>query len=80
MKHKCPICHKTVKSPSQKQTEEVKLFPFCSERCRLIDLGAWLDAEYKVISELADNSEDTTNDRRQQDSTKNIIKSIETER
>lgn len=22
--------------------------PFCSERCRQIDLGAWADEEYKV--------------------------------
>jgi hypothetical protein len=22
--------------------------PFCSERCRLIDLGAWADEEYRV--------------------------------
>jgi len=23
-------------------------FPFCSERCRLIDLGRWLKEEYRV--------------------------------
>lgn len=23
-------------------------FPFCSERCRLIDLGRWADEEYKI--------------------------------
>jgi uncharacterized protein len=23
-------------------------FPFCSERCRLIDLGRWLDGDYKL--------------------------------
>ena len=22
--------------------------PFCSERCRLIDLGRWLDGDYRV--------------------------------
>ncbi len=25
-------------------------YPFCSERCKLIDLGAWLDSDYKIIS------------------------------
>jgi len=25
-----------------------KFRPFCSERCRLIDLGAWLDGRYRV--------------------------------
>jgi endogenous inhibitor of DNA gyrase (YacG/DUF329 family) len=23
-------------------------FPFCSDRCRLLDLGKWLDEEYRV--------------------------------
>jgi endogenous inhibitor of DNA gyrase (YacG/DUF329 family) len=25
--------------------------PFCSERCRLIDLGAWLSEKHKFIEE-----------------------------
>jgi endogenous inhibitor of DNA gyrase (YacG/DUF329 family) len=25
-----------------------KLFPFCSERCHLVDLGRWLGEEYRV--------------------------------
>ena len=24
------------------------LFPFCSERCKLIDLGRWLDGKYQI--------------------------------
>ena len=39
---KCPTCKKV----------ETKLddpeFPFCSERCRLIDLGAWANEEYVI--------------------------------
>jgi hypothetical protein len=23
-------------------------FPFCSERCKLIDLGRWLDGKYRI--------------------------------
>jgi endogenous inhibitor of DNA gyrase (YacG/DUF329 family) len=23
-------------------------FPFCSKRCRLLDLGKWLDGDYRV--------------------------------
>jgi endogenous inhibitor of DNA gyrase (YacG/DUF329 family) len=45
---KCPTCKKV----------EVKLgdpdFPFCSERCRLIDLGAWAAEKY-VISTPANS-------------------------
>jgi endogenous inhibitor of DNA gyrase (YacG/DUF329 family) len=25
--------------------------PFCSERCRLLDLGNWIDERYRVASE-----------------------------
>jgi endogenous inhibitor of DNA gyrase (YacG/DUF329 family) len=54
MKHTCPTCHKTVNGTPQNQA---KFFPFCSQRCKLIDLGAWLDGEYKVISELQSQKE-----------------------
>jgi endogenous inhibitor of DNA gyrase (YacG/DUF329 family) len=50
MKHRCPVCHKTVKASAQEQSEEAEYFPFCSQRCKLIDLGAWLDAEYRITS------------------------------
>ena len=39
---KCPICRRPVESGSE-------MFPFCSERCKLIDLGNW-SAEKYVIS------------------------------
>lgn len=26
--------------------------PFCSERCRLIDLGQWLGEEHRIVREL----------------------------
>jgi endogenous inhibitor of DNA gyrase (YacG/DUF329 family) len=39
----CPTCKKEV------PWSEKSLFrPFCSERCRLIDLGAWADGSYAV--------------------------------
>jgi len=38
---KCPTC----KRPLELGTE---WFPFCSERCRLIDLGRWADDEYRI--------------------------------
>ena len=28
-----------------------KVFPFCSERCQLVDLGRWLTEEYRVPEE-----------------------------
>jgi endogenous inhibitor of DNA gyrase (YacG/DUF329 family) len=50
-KNRCPICNKIVIESAQAQPEKAKYFPFCSERCKLVDLGGWLNAEYKIISE-----------------------------
>jgi len=38
----CPICRKPV------SWETTPTRPFCSERCRLKDLGAWSGEEYRV--------------------------------
>jgi endogenous inhibitor of DNA gyrase (YacG/DUF329 family) len=46
MKANCPICRK----PTESETDAD--FPFCSERCRLVDLGNWASEKY-VISEPA---------------------------
>jgi hypothetical protein len=46
MTHHCPICKKPTDSSVQAD------FPFCSERCRLLDLGHWA-AERYVVSEPA---------------------------
>ena len=40
---KCPICKKDVAVGDPD-------FPFCSERCRLIDLGNWATEKYKIPS------------------------------
>jgi len=44
---RCPICKKLVPDPAPgERTPED--FPFCSERCKLIDLGRWLDGKYQI--------------------------------
>ena len=41
----CPTCRaKVARDPARPN----KLYPFCSERCHLIDLGRWLGEEYRV--------------------------------
>ena len=50
---KCPTCHKEVE-----WSEKSKFRPFCSDRCRLIDLGEWA-SEINIIT----NQEDAINDR-----------------
>ena len=32
--------------------------PFCSDRCRLIDLGKWASEEYVISTPLKDNGPD----------------------
>lgn len=44
---RCPTCRKIV----LKRDPE---FPFCSERCRLIDLGKWASGGYVISSPLND--------------------------
>ena len=36
---------------------ESKWRPFCSERCRLIDLGQWFGEEHAIAGEDADSDE-----------------------
>ncbi|HXZ40066.1 MAG TPA: DNA gyrase inhibitor YacG [Terriglobales bacterium] len=50
LKLSCPTCKKLV----QRKDAE---FPFCSERCRLIDLGKWASGEYVISSPVKDTSD-----------------------
>jgi hypothetical protein len=43
MNWKCPICGKSAKLGDPD-------FPFCGERCRLIDLGNWSAEKYRISS------------------------------
>jgi len=42
---KCPTCQREIDWPSS------PFRPFCSERCRLIDLGAWLSEQRSIPGE-----------------------------
>jgi len=43
----CPICGKETIEPDGSDT-----LPFCSKRCRQIDLGRWLSESYRIASHL----------------------------
>ena len=52
---KCPTCRREIdwaNSPFR---------PFCSERCKLIDLGAWLSEKHTIPGETADLEPDPDN-------------------
>jgi len=54
----CPICGKPVDVPDESvPTDTLSPFPFCSERCKLIDLGRWLDGKYQIPSVEEDEDE-----------------------
>ena len=42
---KCPICKKEVVANSE-------FLPFCSERCKLIDLGNWASEKYVISTPI----------------------------
>lgn len=49
---KCPQCRAEV------QWQDNPNRPFCSERCKLIDLGQWADESYRIAvseQELSEN-------------------------
>lgn len=52
MKVPCPICHKEI------EWKESPFRPFCSDRCKLIDLGRWASESYRVpVSSEEDDDE-----------------------
>lgn len=46
----CPICRKPAKVSDQ-------AFPFCSPRCKMIDLGAWASESYVLTRPLNESDE-----------------------
>jgi endogenous inhibitor of DNA gyrase (YacG/DUF329 family) len=52
MNRKCPVCNKPVEASSDNKADKSNRLPFCSERCKLVDLGAWLEEEYKIASQV----------------------------
>ena len=45
----CPICQRKIDYTSK---AEVPFRPFCSRRCKLVDLGRWLNEEYRITEEM----------------------------
>ena len=37
----CPVCRALT-------THDMEHYPFCSKRCKTIDLGRWVDEKYKI--------------------------------
>ena len=62
MSYSCPICHKQFEPSEDDTSGRPKYYPFCSNRCKLVDLGAWLDADYKVVSKVESDAPELSED------------------
>jgi endogenous inhibitor of DNA gyrase (YacG/DUF329 family) len=61
MRIRCPVCSELT------TWEENPWRPFCSERCKLIDLGKWAAEEYRIPGKK-EEEEDETESREEQSS------------
>ena len=52
----CPTCK------AEFERSETQFPPFCSERCKLIDLGKWFDGSYAIPGEPAEVPENPEGD------------------
>jgi len=64
-KVRCPICDAAMPGNWTDYPE----YPFCTPRCKLIDLGRWLGEDYKVASKDRENRS-TPGDGSENDSTR----------
>ncbi|MBN2318534.1 MAG: DNA gyrase inhibitor YacG [Acidobacteria bacterium] len=48
---KCPHCGKEIEDSKQPYR------PFCSDRCKLIDLGKWISEDYRVPAPETENND-----------------------
>ena len=51
----CPTCGKEMEWDTSNRFR-----PFCSERCKLIDLGKWANEEYRVEQRERDSGDQET--------------------
>jgi endogenous inhibitor of DNA gyrase (YacG/DUF329 family) len=53
---RCPICSR----PFEVDTlDQLPSFPFCSDRCKLIDLGRWIDGAYAIPGPAPSEDDDS---------------------
>lgn len=57
MKLNCSQCGNTYDFEYNKDKPLPTNFPFCSKRCKSIDLGKWLNEEYRIRTPILENSE-----------------------
>jgi endogenous inhibitor of DNA gyrase (YacG/DUF329 family) len=51
----CPICRRPL--PSAAKGADASTYPFCSSRCKWVDLGNWMDARYVIAGPSVEDAE-----------------------
>lgn len=51
---KCSICGIDYKFDYKKEETLPPHFPFCSKRCKVLDLGKWLNNEYRISTPITE--------------------------
>ena len=60
LSYECPTCRKVLTVDRQ---EDAPFRPFCSERCKMVDLGRWLDGTYRISERASpDDLKETSSD------------------
>ncbi len=55
----CPICQQVMEGQTVREWPQ---FPFCSPRCKTIDLGRWLNESYRMRAEDQEERTDSDED------------------
>ena len=61
MKVRCPICQREMEG----ERADWPQFPFCSPRCKTIDLGRWLGETYRVPGRPGEQEADESSEDRE---------------
>ena len=54
-KVRCPICNAAMPGNWQDYPD----YPFCTRRCRMIDLGRWLGEDYRIAGKESEEDRST---------------------
>lgn len=54
LRARCPVCRREL--PGIESPEANRLAPFCSDRCRKVDLMRWFDGKYAIVEPITDET------------------------
>ena len=64
MESRCSTCGQSYTFDYRPGDELPSHFPFCSQRCKTVDLAKWLDGEYRISISLPNSEIMTTEEKK----------------